>query len=408
MPSKSDVEFGDLAIARGYATRERVDQCLTAQADLERAWRRPSTLDRVMLNKGVLSQARIEELQAAQGRKICLCPVCDTKINIVNIATGKRVRCPKCDRRRIVPIGFFPEYLLTEEEVQVTQTLSGLACAGQFHDIAGFEVQRELGRGASGVVYKARQLSLDRTVALKVLTGNILANPEELKRFFREARAGMKLNHENVVRTIDVGETNGLHWISMEYIEGMTMRQLLTKHGELSSTSAVGHGIQVARALDHAHSLGIIHRDIKPANLLVQKDGLLKVTDLGLAKNLREAGMSGITADGMAIGTPNYMCPEQVMDARSVDHRADIYSLGATLYHAVTGVVPFASKNVLEIATKVLNEKLPSPRTIIPTVPESLCAVIERMTKKDAAERYATPAEALAALEKVREEIGSA
>ncbi|MBI3267976.1 MAG: serine/threonine protein kinase [Planctomycetes bacterium] len=404
MPSKSDQDLGDLAIQHGFCTQQRIEQCLAIQADLERSFRKPSSLDRVLFNKGYLSREQVESLQEEQGRRICLCPVCDTKINIVRIAVGKKVRCPKCDRRRIVPNGFFPEYLLTEEEIQATQTLSSMG--GQGSRIAGFELLGELGRGAMGIVYKARQISLDRIVAVKILTGNILASPDDLKRFFREAKAGMKINHENVVRTIDVGEVNGLHWISMEFVEGETLKKMLERKKAVESMECLRYGIQVAKALEHAHGIGIIHRDIKPANLLLQKDGVVKVADLGLAKNLREAGTSGITADGMAIGTPNYMPPEQVVDARSVDHRADIYALGATLHHALTGEVPFASKNVLEIASRVLNEDLPSPRDIVETVPDSLCMVVERMTLKDPRDRYDQMSEVLSALEAIRAELG--
>jgi serine/threonine-protein kinase len=247
-----------------------------------------------------------------------------------------------------------------------------------------------------GAVYQAVQLSLDRVVAIKILTPALAQNPRYAKRFEREALASSKLNHPNIVSAIDVGEENGLRYLVMEFVPGNNVAQLLAG-GPIEEHKAVGVAIQVARALDHAHRSEIVHRDIKPANILVTADGVAKLGDLGLAKNM-EADASQ-TEEGMAMGTPFYVSPEQARGERRIDIRSDIYSLGATLYHMVTGRVPFPGPNPAVVMTRHLNDPLEPPDDVNPRLSRGISQIIERMMAKERESRYQTPAELITDLQ---------
>jgi serine/threonine-protein kinase len=247
-----------------------------------------------------------------------------------------------------------------------------------------------------GTVYQALQVSLDRIVAIKVLTPALAENPRFARRFEREAMASAKLNHPNIVAALDVGEENGMHYLVMEYVPGRNVSQLLDA-GPFDEHKAVGVAIQVARALDHAHRSEIVHRDIKPANILVTAEGVAKLGDLGLAKNIE--GDASATEEGIAMGTPFYVSPEQARGERRIDIRADIYSLGATLYHMVTGRVPFPGPNPAVVMTRHLNDPLEPPDEVNKRVGRGLSQIIEKMMAKDREARYQTPADLIADLQ---------
>jgi eukaryotic-like serine/threonine-protein kinase len=266
--------------------------------------------------------------------------------------------------------------------------------------IPGYVLEEWLGEGTMGAVYRAKQISLDRTVAVKVLTPHLAKNERYLKRFQREARAVAKLNHPNVVSGIDVGESKGCRFFVMEYVEGPTLLQLLEKEGRLESMAATRIVLQVARALDHAYKAGLVHRDVKPANIIVMTKGsVAKLCDLGLAKDMGEGGAD--TGDGRAMGTPFYISPEQARGDPTIDIRSDIYSLGATYYHAVCGRPPYVGPTPAVIMAKHLTEPLVLVKQIVPTVPPGVAAVIERALKKSRADRFQAPDEMITELEDV-------
>ena len=247
-----------------------------------------------------------------------------------------------------------------------------------------------------GAVYKALQLSLDRTVAIKILSPALAKNPAYARRFEREALASSKLNHPNIVAALDVGEEDGLRYLVMEYVAGRTVAQLLAR-GALDEKRAVGIIIQIVRALDHAARADIVHRDIKPANILVTKQGLAKLGDLGLAKEIKADGSE--TEEGIAMGTPFYVSPEQARGEKHIDGRTDIYALGATLYHMVTGRVPFSGPNPAVVMTMHITEPLPPPEEVHEGVSRGLSQIIEKMMAKDKGARYQTPAELMTDLQ---------
>lgn len=284
--------------------------------------------------------------------------------------------------------------------------------------IPGYRIDRALGHGGMGTVYLARQLSLDRPVALKVMSKRWAVDPVFLARFTREAYAAALLNHPNVVQIYDIGEAAGARFFSMEYVPGRSLAELVRTGGKIDPETAVGFVLQAARGLKHAHERGMIHRDVKPDNLILSDQGVVKVADLGLVKTpemTREADVPGrqtsASASGLhtlppnmtgartALGTPAYMAPEQCRDAATVDHRADVYSLGCTLYALVTGRQPFDGNTAVELMTKHAYEPLVPPETLVTRVPKELSAVIQKMMAKSAGDRYATMGEVIRVLE---------
>lgn len=259
--------------------------------------------------------------------------------------------------------------------------------------IPGYVLLSKLGKGAMATVYKARQLSLDRIVAVKVLPRKMSENADFVSRFYKEGRAAARLSHNNIVQAIDVGcSPDGYHYFVMEYIEGRTLYDIMQPPpvGEgrtFSEAEALDIVIQIADALDHAHKRGLIHRDVKPKNILLTPQGIAKLTDLGLARDVedKQAAESEV---GKAYGTPYYISPEQIRGELDIDHRADIYSLGATMYHLVTGRPPFDGETPSAVMHKHLKEMLVPPDHINPALSAGVSEIIEFSMAKNREERY--------------------
>ncbi len=284
---------------------------------------------------------------------------------------------------------------------QLHRIMSSIDEVRPSHQIPGFQMLEKIGAGAMAVVFKAKQLSLDRIVAIKVLPKRLSENPEYVERFYKEGRAAAKLNHNNIVQAIDVGESNGMHYFVMEYVKGKTVYDDLAKGKAYSETEALDLTIQIAEALDHAHERGLIHRDVKPKNVMITDEGVAKLADMGLAREIadQEAAMS---EQGRAYGTPYYIAPEQIRGEVNVDHRVDIYSLGATLYHMVTGKVPFDASTPSAVMHKHLKETLVPPDHINTALSVGFSEVVEVMMAKKRSDRYSSMRELLADLMAVR------
>ena len=266
--------------------------------------------------------------------------------------------------------------------------------------IDDYEIQAKLGEGGMGAVFKARQVSLDRIVALKVLAPKLATDASFVSRFLREARATAKLNHPNIVAGIGVGSAGGYHYFAMEFIEGESLKKRLEANGCLPEAEVLRIGAAMASALAHAHAAGIVHRDVKPDNIMMARDGTPKLADLGLAKaeNVEDASL---TQAGTALGTPHYMAPEQAAGEGEIDGRADTYSLGCTLYHLATGHTPFQAKTSAAIMVKHLNDQMPHPRTLRPDLSDGFCLILSRMVARDREDRYADLNDAAADMEAV-------
>jgi len=264
--------------------------------------------------------------------------------------------------------------------------------------IPGYEILDKIGQGSMGQVFKARQLSMDRIVAIKVLHKKLAANQDFLNRFTREAHLAAKFNSNHVVQAIDVGAAGNINYFVMEYVEGVTIKEELEKGKIYEEDEAILIVLQIARALQVAHRRNLVHRDVKPANIVLTKDGTAKLADLGMARATTDE--AHIKAEkGLTLGTPHYMAPEQIRGRSDVDSRADIYSLGATLFHMVTGRPPFPFATVDEVLKAHLKEELTPPDHINTKLSAGLGQVVEFMMIKSRKKRYPSPDELILDLE---------
>ncbi|HEX5272645.1 MAG TPA: serine/threonine-protein kinase [Gemmataceae bacterium] len=261
-------------------------------------------------------------------------------------------------------------------------------------------ILRPLGEGGMGFVYLGYHEGRGEHVAIKVLADHLASNQSYVDRFYREAKSGSLLNHPNIVKSITAGQDRATlkHYLVLEYIDGCSGRALLDRYGKVPVADAVHIVLDIAQALQHAHSRNVIHRDIKPDNILITRSGVAKLADMGLAKRTDEA--SHLTAAKQGFGTPHYMPYEQAISAKQADGRSDIYALGATLYHLVTGEVPFSGVNHLEVVEKKSIGDYERASVLNPEVPPGLDDIIEMMLKRDPRDRYQTASELILDLER--------
>jgi len=258
-----------------------------------------------------------------------------------------------------------------------------------------YRLEAKLGSGGMSTVYLARDTTLDRQVAVKVMHREMSEQPEQLERFRREARAVAKLSHPNVVAVIDAGEDGGHPYIVFEYVEGENLKQRIKRLGPLDPQEALAYAIEIARGLTVAHGRKMVHRDVKPQNVLINAEGRAKVTDFGIARQLEQ---QGVTDTGRVLGTTDYVSPEQAM-GHGVDPRSDVYSLGVVLYEMLIGDVPFSADTQVGVAMKHVNEELPDVQRRRPEISAAAALTIERATSKDLAKRYKSIAEMIDDLE---------
>ena len=337
-PRAAEAELANMAVERGLATREEVDDCLATVERTDASNGR--SLGDILVERGVITPTQVGRLRKS----------------------------------------------IDESRSQ---------------QIPGYRILAKLGAGAMATVFKARQLSLDRTVAIKVLPKKLSENRDYVERFYREGKAAAKLNHANIVQAFDVGEAGGYHYFVMEYVEGETLDDVLTRRRLLPESEALDVIIQIARALDHAHTQGLIHRDVKPKNIMITQSGVAKLADMGLARAASDAATASAEA-GRAYGTPYYISPEQIRGELDIDFRADIYSLGATLYRTVTGKVPFEGSTPVAVMHKHLKEPLVPPDHINTNLTTGLGEVVEVMMAKDRDRRYGSTRDLLLDLEAIQ------
>lgn len=268
--------------------------------------------------------------------------------------------------------------------------------------IPGYQLNKKVGAGAMAVVYRGKQMSLDRTVAIKILPKRLSQNPEFVTRFYREGRAAAQLSHNNIVQAIDVGEAGGFHYFAMEFVDGCTVYDELASGKIFPETEAIDIIRQTAEALQHAHERGFIHRDVKPKNIMLTKDRVAKLADMGLAREATDL-QAAMAEAGRAYGTPYYISPEQIRGEVDIDPRADLYSLGATFYHMVTGRVPFEGPNPAAVMHKHLREPLTPPDHLNTRLTAGCGAMIEKLLAKNRAERYARAADLITDLDLLRQ-----
>ncbi|MBI4326477.1 MAG: protein kinase [Chloroflexi bacterium] len=310
----------------------------------------------------------------------CPHPECQATFERPESDAGRLVACPSCHRPTTVP-------------ASSDGTLAGLT-------LGEYKLVRRVAKGGMGQIYEAVQLKLDRKVALKVLSDELAGNPAFLQRFEREAKAAAAINHPHLVQVYDFGHADSRAFLVMEYIEGEDLSKWVARQGKLQLMDALQIIEDVALALQEALTRNIIHRDVKPGNILLTSKGQVKLSDLGLARRLDEE--VELTATGVGIGSPHFMSPEQADDARRVDHRADIYSLGITLLFLLTGTRPFDGPSSYAVVLAHANKPLPRGEDLGVKLPDNVEALIRRMAAKDPQGRYQTYAELLEDIQRVR------
>ncbi len=340
--AKSGIEnsFGRIAIAQGWATPAHVEDALKAMRKLAELGFREK-LGAVMVKKGYLTADHVQQILQIQGSRA---------------------------RNRI----------------------------------KGYQIVSKLGQGGMGAVFKARQLSLDRPVALKILAPHLAKDKGYVERFLREARAVARLNHPHIIQGIDVGDADGHYYFAMEFIDGQTLKDIIESKGPLPEARALEVAKQIAQALEHAQKNKLVHRDVKPDNIMIDSRGEAKLCDLGLAKfSSGDSSATNYDGEPMVVGTPHYISPEQAKGEKQVDIRADIYALGGTLFHALTGRTPFTGSSAPAIMTKHVTDLIDDPRQVKSDISEGAARLIARMVAKKPADRFADPEELLAAIEAV-------
>ncbi|MCF7974019.1 MAG: serine/threonine protein kinase [Phycisphaerae bacterium] len=308
---------------------------------------------------------------------------------------GRAKENPVMLKDMLVALGFVTKSQAKRLIIHIKQNKSAV------QQIPGYKILGKIGAGAMAFVYKAQQISLNRIVAIKLLPQRFSENPEYVRRFYKEGQAAGKLHHNNIVQAIDVGESGGYHYFVMEFVEGKTISDDLVAGHVYGEQEALDIIIQVAHALEHAHSVELVHRDVKPKNIMITSEGVVKLADMGLARETTDIEAAE-SEKGKAYGTPYYIAPEQIRGAVDIDGRADIYGLGATFYHMVTGRVPFMADDSAGIMKKHLRERLIPPDHINTSLSAGLSEVIEVMMAKDREDRYKNAKELLVDLEALR------
>jgi serine/threonine protein kinase/tetratricopeptide (TPR) repeat protein len=321
------------------------------------------------------------------------------------------VKCPKCqaeisEARKFCGECGSPIGLSGEPAESHTMTMessrSGLATGAIFAH--RYQIIEELGEGGMGKVYKVLDTVIDTRIALKLIKPGVADDQKTLERFRNELKTARDITHKNVCRMYHLGKFEDNHYITMEYVDGEDLKDTIKRVGPVGERKAIAITKQVCAGLAEAHRMGIIHRDLKPNNIMIDKDGNAKIMDFGIARSIEA---KGITGEGIMIGTPEYMSPEQA-EAKDVDKRSDIYSLGIVLYELVTGELPFSGENPLSIAMKQVREQPENPRTLNSQISEEMVALILKCLEKDRRERFQSADELLAELTEIEKDIHTA
>jgi serine/threonine-protein kinase len=261
--------------------------------------------------------------------------------------------------------------------------------------LGNYVIQEKIGAGGMGMVFKAEHRRMKRIVAVKVLPPSALKDPAVLKRFHREVEAVAKLTHPNIVAAYDADECHGVHFLAMEFVEGIDLAQHINQHGPVSVADGVNYTLQTAQGLEHAHRQGIVHRDIKPGNLLLDKHGTVKILDMGLARFQEGSNAASpidaatvLTQNGSMMGTVDFMSPEQALDSHLADHASDMYSLGATLYFLLAGQALFGGNTLMARVLAHREQPAPSLRAARPEIPPQIDSIFQRMVAKKKEARF--------------------
>ena len=364
--TQDDATFGKLLLERKLVTQEQLNECLRIQAsDMFHP-----RLGEVLAGVVEAPQVLLQKILAAQKKVVVECTGCHTSFNIAGAEPGQRVKCRACGK--LMTVRSVAGRLDVVETVVVPPKDVGKR-------FGKFDLFGELGRGSMSVVYKGRDSTNGRAVALKVLARESKVTEVDIERFRREAEAAAALQHPHIVAALEFGREGDQYWIAMDLVAGKSLDSMLEK-GPLPPPKAIEIARDVARALDHAHQNGVVHRDVKPGNILVDSSGKAYLADFGLARTLNKRALR-LSGAGSAVGTPLYMSPEQALgDVKHVDGRSDVWALGAVLYEMVSGQAPFSGESVQQILDAVVRKE---PRPLPRGVPPDLRVLIHLALQKE-------------------------
>ena len=378
-PLDRDQILCKLVIQKKLISREQAEKCIKV-ANQQRKAKKHCLAEQIMIKNKLISSEIISEIYANQGRVVC--PKCREIFSNLPPRIPETFICAKCNER-------FTLSQKIRDLLQISVSQSQDPLCGE--SIDKYKIEKLLGRGGMGAVYLAQDKRLIRPVAIKILSTELASQPLYIKRFLREARLAGQANHQNLVQIYDVGHDKH-YFIAMEFVSGASLEAIIEKQGPLALKQALQILEGACKGLGVLHKLGVIHRDIKPDNLLVSSEGIVKLTDFGLAKYSQD---QKLTATGALMGTPHFMSPEQCQ-GNELDHRSDIYSLGMTFYYMLTGKTPYTASHLLATLNKHVNEPPPPIQRKIPPGYNSLYL---RMVAKKPHQRFQTTAEIVDAIQ---------
>ncbi len=392
MLEKEGPDFGKLAVALGFLTQEDLDRILKLQADLHKIGvdRR---LGELCLEKRYLSREQVLLVLRAQGKRILTCHACKKSYNVHHYRPTETYTCKHCTAELSLPTK--PVTPSVSDSITIATTslrkktgkprARPTVSPDLVNLLSGYEIQKRLGQGGMGTVYKARDLIGGRWVAVKLLAPFLASDEEYVKRFFQEARNLQKLHHPNIVAAYDAGVTGEHKFFIMEFVDGPSLEDVLHKKGILKEHTALEIVRQVAQALDYAWTHKIIHRDIKPQNVMLSQDRTVKLCDLGLSKDVTSD--ISLTMTGSVNCSPPYASPEQAQGIRDMDIRSDVYSLGVSLFQMLCGELPFKGNAPGQFLIQHVTKAPPEPRSKNPRISSSVNDLILRMLQKEAKAR---------------------
>ncbi len=398
--------FGEVAIRWRFVERSELDAALKFQREMDAAGKHRARIGEVLVGRGELQPHQVRAILDAQGKKIVHCSGCSARFNVAHFRPGAQVNCPKCGA--VTAVGEADRHVSDESPLDVVNTIwlskeseeKDLArisdtSARRAMEIGGYAMISRLGTDATGAICKAQHLGTGNQVALKILRPGPQVGEGFLRRFVEESKQAVLLDHPNLKRIYEVGSDRGRYFLAEEFIEGKSLKRHLELIGKLTPAEALDMAEQLCEPLAYGHRKGIYHGDLRPSNVIIDEEGNVRLAGLGVAK---DAGLNLRYFGRDATEVPYYLAPEQAVDAARTDARSDVYSLGAMLYHMVTGRPPYVGQGSLEVLMRLTQEPLIPPQQIVPEIGSELAQLITDMLSAEPEERPQTIGEVQAKL----------
>jgi len=399
--------FGEIAVRWRFIERDELDDALKFQNEMDAAGKHRARIGEILVGRGELQPHQVRAVLDAQGKKIVHCSGCSARFNVAHFRPGAQVSCPKCGA--VTAVGEGERHVSDESPLDVINTIwlsddneaegdparISDTSARRALEIGGYEMISRLGADATGAICKARHLGTGNLVALKVMRPGPQLGEDFLERFVEETKQAVLLDHPNLKRIYEVGSERGRYFLAEEFIEGKSLKRHLERVGRLTPADALDMAEHLCEPLAYGHRKGIYHGDLRPSNVLVDEEGSVRLAGLGVAK---DAGLNLRYFGREATNVPYYLAPEQAVDISRTDARSDVYSLGAILYHMVTGRPPYVGEGSLEVLMRITQEPLVPPQQIVPELSSEFAQLITDMLATEPEERPQTIGEVQAKL----------